>query len=393
VAPGFEELSVPSLSPTVSPATSPALAHLGWDDRWADALTAQAEPSLTPGRVSRIDRGACTILTAAGPARAATERATALAVGDWVTLRPGSTPDDLWGVAAILPRRSAFHRATDDPGASPQVVAANIDTVLLVSAVDGHLSARHLERYLALAWQSGAVPVVVISKADLASPESLAEWTASTRAAAGRAAVHVVSASTGRGIEGLATYLEPGRTVALLGLSGAGKSTLVNLLAGEPVLAVGDVRADGQGRHTTTYRELVLLPGRGLVIDTPGMRALSVAGAAEGVRQAFADIEALAAKCPFADCSHRDEAGCAVRAAVKTGILDSRRLASWRRLLDQGSRPTHEADRQQVVDRKRRKVAAKTERRRRGGVARTAAAATVAGGDGKAAHTDHSPSG
>jgi ribosome biogenesis GTPase / thiamine phosphate phosphatase len=365
--------------PSVSPPVAPALAQLGWDERWAQTLAAEPRPSLTPGRVSRIDRGVCTILTDTGPLRAATERAMALAVGDWVTLQPGSGPGDPDRVARVLPRRTAFHRTTDRPGASPQVVAANIDTVLLVTAVDGHLSARHLERYLALAWQSGAVPVVVISKADLASAESLAEWTASTEAAAGDAAICVVSAFTRRGVEGLAAYLEPGRTVALLGLSGAGKSTLVNLLAGAPVLAVGDVRADGQGRHTTTYRELVLLPGRGLVIDTPGMRALSVAGAVEGVRRAFTDLEELAATCAFADCSHRDEAGCAVRAAVKAGEVDGRRLASWRRLLAQGSPPDPESDReagrQQVDDRKRRKVAAKTERRRLSGVAHTAASA------------------
>ena len=224
------------------------------------------------------------------------------------------------------PRRSLFRRMTEGAGALEQVVAANIDTVFIVNAVDGRLSAPHLQRYLTLVSGSGALPVVVVTKADLASAEVVQDWVEAIEAAAPGVPVVVVSTATGRGMEDLAGYLLPGRTVALLGLSGAGKSTMVNVLAGAAVLATGQVRADGQGRHVTTHRQLVLLPGGGLIIDTPGMRALSVWGAGEGIRLAFADLEGLAGKCDFADCSHRSEQGCAVRAAMVSGLVTAGRL-------------------------------------------------------------------
>ncbi len=266
-------------------------------------------------------------------------------------------------VAAILGRRCTFRRSAGAPGATSQVVAANIDTVLLVTAMDRHLSVRHLERYLALAWQSGAVPVVVISKADLASGQVLAGRVAEVASVALDVDVQVVSAATGQGLDNLAQYLSPGRTVALLGLSGAGKSTLVNLLAGEEILTTALVRADGQGRHTTTHRELVLLPGGGMVIDTPGMRALSVSGADDGVRRTFADVEQMADRCHFADCGHSGDAGCAVRAAVAAGRLGADRLDSW--LRNKGEplpEQTRQAARLKVAERKRRKVLAKAAR-------------------------------
>ena len=342
------------------PAAS-ALRELGWDDGWAAALAGSGERSLTPGRVSRVDRGACTVLTTTGPVRAS--NLPDVAVGDWVTVRPGPTEHDMASVAAILPRRCTFRRSAGTRGGPPQVVAANIDTVLLVTAVDRHLGVRHLERYLALAWQSGAVPVVVISKADLAPPDVLAGRVAEARSVALDVDVQVVSVATGRGLESLAPYLVPGRTVALLGLSGAGKSTLVNLLAGDDILATGLVRADGQGRHTTTHRELVVLPGGGMVIDTPGMRALSVSGADDGVRRTFADVEALADRCQFGDCGHAGDTGCAVRGAVAAGRLGADRLDSWLRNRDEPEpEQARHAARVQVEERKRRKVLAKAAR-------------------------------
>jgi len=338
-----------------------ALSSLGWDSGWSAALAATADPSLPPGRVSRIDRGAMTVLTESGPRRAATPRERAFAVGDWVTI--GDRAGDLHVVAAMLPRRSSFRRVAEGPAPIEQVVAANMDTVFLVNAIDGQLSVRHLQRYLAVAWRSGATPVIVISKADLAPAEVVDEWTETMKASAPGVAVHVVSTATGRGMADLAPYLAPGRTVALVGLSGAGKSTLVNVLAGSDVLATGAVRTDGQGRHTTTHRELVLLPGGGLIIDTPGMRALSVVGAAEGVRLAFADVEELAARCEFPDCTHTAERGCALQAAVRAGQLSADRLAGWLKLRDEPAPPDHLALRQQVTDRKQRKAAATAVRR------------------------------
>lgn len=343
---------------------SPSLVELGWDDDWAAALAAGPDPTLIPGRVSRIDRGVSTVVTAAGPVRVAAVAELTLAVGDWVTLDDDPIAAGRWALAGILPRRCAFRRAIDGPGARAQVVAANIDTVLLVDAIDGLLSVRHLERYVALAWQSGALPVVVITKADLASPEQVRQHLAAVAEVALGVAVHVLSAATGQGLDALDTYLAPGRTVALLGLSGAGKSTLVNQLAGDQRLATGAVRNDGQGRHTTTHRELIAIPGGGLVIDTPGMRALSVAAAIEGVAQVFADIEELGSRCAFPDCSHTTEPGCAIVAAVAAGELSASRVASWRQLRSESPGEDPQVVRLRVVERKRQKATAKATRAR-----------------------------
>jgi ribosome biogenesis GTPase len=287
-----------------------------------------------------------------------------LAVGDWVTLDWAPTSGGDCVLTGILPRRCAFRRVSDDPAAREQVVAANIDTVLLVDALDGQLSARHLERYVALAWQSGAVPVIVITKADLARPEEVRRYVDVVAGVASGVAIHVLSALTGEGLENLAPYLAPGRTVALLGLSGAGKSTLVNLLAGDLILVTGAVRGDGKGRHTTTYRELVPLPGGAMVIDTPGMRALSVSTAAEGIAQVFADIEDLATGCAFPDCSHTTENRCAVAAAVAAGELSAARVASWRQLRGESPVESPQVVRLRVVERKRQKKTAKAGRAR-----------------------------
>jgi ribosome biogenesis GTPase len=339
-----------------------SLSDLGWDDEWAAALAGQSDLTLVPGRVSRIDRGISTVLTATGAVRVAAVADLRVAVGDWVALagEPGATGQMV--LAAILPRRCAFRRVSDDPAAREQVVAANIDSVLLVDAIDGQLSGRHLERYVALAWQSGATPVIVITKSDLASPAEVDQFLAAVTEVASGVAVHIISAATGVGLEQLAPYLAPGRTVALLGLSGAGKSTLVNLLAGSTVLATGAVRGDGKGRHTTTYRELVPIAGGGMVIDTPGMRALSVSSAAVGVAQVFTDIEELAMQCRFPDCSHTTEQGCAIVAAVDAGELSAARVASWRQLLSETLAESPQITRLRVVERKRHKATAKAVR-------------------------------
>ena len=336
--------------------TAAELAALGWDDGWAAALAEVGDPALLPARVSRVDRGLCSVMAGTAVVRVAAERGVDIAVGDWVALGPGASAGDRPRIAGVLPRRCVFRRAADGRAAAGQVVAANIDTVLLFDAIDGSLSLRHLERYLALAWQSGATPVVLITKSDAAPAAVVAEAVTAVQAVAEGVSVVVVSATTGDGLAGLAPYLAPGRTAALLGLSGAGKSTLVNLLAGVEVLATGAVRRDGKGRHTTTHRQLVLLPGGGLLIDTPGMRALSVVGAGDGVEQAFHDVEVLAQGCEYDDCAHAGEQGCALTAALSDGRLTRRRLESWLRLRAETPATDYAAARGLVEDRKRRKA-------------------------------------
>jgi ribosome biogenesis GTPase len=295
-------------------------------------------------------------MTGMAEVRVAAERGMEIAVGDWVAVRPGPAIGDRARIAAVLPRRCVFRRAADARGAVQQIVAANIDTVFLCDAIDGRLSLRHLERFLALAWQSGATPVVLITKSDGARPEVVAEAVEAVEAVADGVAVLVVSSTTGEGMGAVTPYLVPGRTIALLGLSGAGKSTLVNLLAGTEILATGAVRSDGQGRHTTTHRELVVLPGGGLLIDTPGMRALSVVGAGDGVELTFQDVEALANGCKHARCSHTGEQGCAVAAALSDGRLERGRVESWLRLRAEPQSSDQEVARRSVEERKRRKA-------------------------------------
>src|SRR3954469_1320902 len=343
-------------------ATSPVLTQLGWDDNWAAALALVSEPGIEPGRVSRIDRGAMTVLSAAGPLRAVSVRELVVAVGDWVAISVGLEAGGC-RLVARLPRRFVFRRTAEGAGAKEQVVAANIDAVLVVTAIDGRLSVRHLERYLALAWQSGATPVVVITKADLASPAEVHERVVVVQRAAPGVAVHVVSTERGQGLDDLARYLAVGQTATLLGLSGAGKSTLVNHLAEADVLATGEVRRDGQGRHTTTHRQLVLLPTGGLIIDTPGMRALSIESAGDGIELAFADIEALSTQCHFPNCSHTSEHDCAVRAAVADGSVDIDRVTSWLHFLEQVPPVNPDAARVRLQDRNLRRATAKADRR------------------------------
>jgi ribosome biogenesis GTPase len=340
------------------------LAALGWDEGWVSALADLSDPTLLPARVSRVDRGVCSAMTGRAVVRVVAERGVEVAVGDWVALGPGPGAGDRPRIAAVLPRRCVFRRAADARGHAQQIVAANIDTLLLCDALDGSLGLRHLERYLALAWQSGATPVILVTKSDTVSAEVAAERIEAVKSVADGVGVVVVSSTTGQGMEGLAPYLVPGRTVALLGLSGAGKSTLVNLLAGADLLATGAVRRDGKGRHTTTHRQLVLLPGGGLLIDTPGMRALSVVGAAEGVERAFQDVEELARGCEYGDCAHAGEQGCALAAALSDGRLTRGRLDAWLRLRAEPRSSDYAAARRVVEDRKRRKATKAADRRR-----------------------------
>ncbi|MFF5448567.1 ribosome small subunit-dependent GTPase A [Streptomyces sp. NPDC012888] len=326
-----------------------ALAGLGWREdlaqAWPEHLAAlgPTPPGETrfPARIGQVDRGACTLLLPDAEVRAVfgprlfRDTGELLggaqpATGDWAVAGGPADGEGPCQVHGILPRRSAFVRGSAGRKTEAQIVAANVDTVFVVAALTGDQRLRRIERYLALAWQSGAQPVVVLSKADL-HPDPAAAAEEVERIALG-APVHTVSSRTGDGLDALDRYVGHGRTVALVGLSGVGKSTLTNRLRGEEVLATQEVRSDFKGRHTTTHRELVPLPGGGLLIDTPGMRALAVWDAEEGIDRAFADVESLTGDCQFRDCGHQGEPGCAVRAAVDGGALDEDRVGNWEKL-------------------------------------------------------------
>ncbi len=312
-----------------------ALGPLGWDDHFEECFAPHGRDGLEAARVARVDRGACTVLAASGALRAdIPARAQAPAVGDFVAVTPASATTRA-SVRAVLPRRSTLTRAAAglDGGqaTADQVMAANVDTVFLLSALDQRLSLRRIERYLALAWSGGTSPVVLLTKADLCpDPEPAI---AGVEAVAFGVPVLGLSAVTGEGMAEVEGLTGAGSTVALLGLSGAGKSTLANRLLGEQRLAVGAIRADGRGRHTTSHRELLQLPAGGVLIDTPGMRELALWGAQEGIERTFSDLEELAAACRFRDCGHRTEPGCAVRSAIAAGTLEAERLESYRKLL------------------------------------------------------------
>lgn len=321
------------------------LGELGWDDGFADAFDALDEPGLVPARVGIELNHFYRVLTAAGErtARAAgrlRHRAAGQdelpAVGDWVAVTV-NRQDGTATIRAVLPRRSSFSRKAAGEPTARQVVAANVDVVLLVAGLDGDFSPRRIERYLVAAADSGARPVVVLNKTDL--EENVAARVAEVRAAAPGVPIHPTCCATGRGLDDLARYLAPGRTLALLGSSGAGKSTLVNRLLGAPRQKTQAVRpGDGRGRHTTIHRELIAAPGGGIVIDTPGMRELQLWDGDRGLEDAFAEIDALAGDCRFRDCRHRQEPGCAVRAAADAGRLPAIRLTHYLRLEDERTR-------------------------------------------------------
>jgi ribosome biogenesis GTPase len=301
-----------------------SLEALGWSEFFADAFAPYEPEGLIPGRVAVQERGAVVLFTTAG-----TLQATGTAVaGDWVAFQP--IPGEERGIVRkVLPRRTRFARK--EPWLTEeQVVAANIDTVFLVTDCGRDFKPRRLERYLTATWDSGADPVIVLAKSDLA--DDVWETVAEAEAVAFGVPVHAVSSVTGDGLEELDRYLAAGRTIALLGSSGVGKSTLANRLLGEELLATGEVRSDGRGRHTTTHRELVLLPGGALLLDTPGMRELQLWADESALEETFADVAALAETCRFTDCAHGSEPGCAVRAALAEGSLPQVRWESYRKL-------------------------------------------------------------
>jgi ribosome biogenesis GTPase len=334
-----------------TPASAPALpAWLGWDAGWAAAydeldgsaanrrLTQLAEAPAEPARVTRTDRSGAELLTATGPVRAtwgadllagaATDPVQAPTTGDFVRLQH-------WGdgrvtAETVLDRRTAIVRASASGSSVGQVLAANIDAVAVVESLVPEPQVARMERLLALAWDSGATPHLVLTKADLCDDGDELAAELGPQVAPG-VPVHVVSAPTGRGLDELAALCAAGRTLALLGGSGAGKSTLLNALVGAELMATNVLATIGKGRHTTVTRELHASATGGAVIDTPGLRGVGLLDTG-GLAAVFPEVEAYGAECRFADCAHDVEPGCAVLAAVESGDLPERRLQSWRKL-------------------------------------------------------------
>ena len=313
------------------------LQSLGWDDSFAEAFLPYEQDGLVPARTAVEHRSEYVVYTEHGERRAqiagrlrhADEHP---AVGDWVAVA-ARQDDDRATITAVLPRRSAFVRkssSAEGRETKPQVVAANVDVVFVVCGLDLNYNVRRIERYLTLAWESGAQPVVLLTKSDLCGDVDTRVY--EVESIAFGVPVHAVSAPCGDGVELVRSYVPAGKTAALLGSSGVGKSTLVNALVGDELLETREIREDGRGRHTTTHRQLVPLADGGLVVDTPGMRELQLWDASEGLETAFEEIAQLAARCRFSDCAHRREPGCAVRRALADGTLDLERFESWRKL-------------------------------------------------------------
>ncbi|MFG2947023.1 ribosome small subunit-dependent GTPase A [Streptomyces adustus] len=319
------------------PSAHPLAGH-GWDAGWETEFAPYAAQGLLPGRVVRVDRGQCDVVTPGGTVRADTEFVVprdpmkVVCTGDWVAVDPeGGDPRY---VRTLLPRRTAFVRSTSSKRSEGQILAANVDHAVVAVSLGGELDLGRVERFLALAWESGAQPVVVLTKADLVpDPVGLSYLVQDVETTAPDVPVLTVSAHDGTGLDVLVALVGGGTSV-LLGQSGAGKSSLANALLGADVMGVQATRdVDGKGRHTTTTRNLLTLPGGGVLIDTPGLRGVGLWDAETGVGQVFAEIEELAGRCRFHDCAHESEPGCAVLAALETGELSVRRLDSYRKLV------------------------------------------------------------
>ena len=309
------------------PLTDSPLARLGWDDGWDAAFAEHRAAGLVPARVAVQHRGAFDLAAVQGGLRASAAARLARedrlpAVGDWVGVDPESQL-----VEVVLPRRTVLSRKEALHATREQVLAANVDVAFLMQAVPLDFNARRLERYLAMAWESGAQPVVLLTKVDLV--DDLAPYLAEAESVTfGSCPVQPLSVRTGEGLEEVRAWFRGSRTAVLLGSSGVGKSTLVNTLAGEELHETREVREeDHRGRHTTTRRELVVLPEGGVVLDTPGIRELQLWDA--DLEQAFGDVEEIALRCRFSDCAHRSEPGCAIREALLDGTLSAERWTSY----------------------------------------------------------------
>lgn len=319
--------------------TEPMRVRLGWSPELEEAFAPHAEQGLLPARVTIQNRGLYLVSGDDGELEAeptgrlrheAGSGGVLPAVGDWVALRQ-TEGDGRATIAAVLPRRTKLSRKVAEREVEEQVLAANVDVIFLVTSLNRELKLRRLERYLATAWESGASPVILLTKSDLAGDADARRD--EVESIAFGVPVHVLSCVTGEGIDELSLYFEDHRTGVFLGSSGVGKSTLINALAGEELQVTAEIReSDDRGRHTTTRRELLVLPDGGIVIDTPGMRELQLWESDEGMDTAFADIAELATQCRFADCAHKKEPGCAIRRALGDGSLDRARWDSYAKL-------------------------------------------------------------
>lgn len=351
----------------------PALEVLGWDAGWAVAFGSVANgAAMIPGRIVVAHRDAWRVTTGAGDLtagisgrlRAETRGPAVLpTVGDWVIVEPHEGEAKAT-IVALLERRTALGRAAgsdgDRTGADAQVLAANVDVVLVVGGLDHDLNLARLERYLAVAWSSGATPIVLLNKSDI--DPYLEDHRAAVEAIAPGVDVLAISARDGTGVDEVRARIGRARTAVVVGSSGVGKSTLLNALVGGERARTANVREDdSRGRHTTVARELVVLADGGLLIDTPGLRALSVGGASDGLAETFADIAGLSADCRFGDCRHESEPGCAVLGAVEAGIIDAKRLARYHKLEREVA----------MVARRSDPIAARTERRRWASIGRS----------------------
>src|SRR5688500_15191647 len=336
------------------------LDQYGWNDSFASAFEEHAGEGRVPGRVVLEHTHIYRVGTAAGELLArvsgrlrhrAESRPDYPAVGDWVVVEPVADSDAR--IHAVLPRFSRFSRRAAGDTTEEQIVAANIDIVFLIGGLDGDFNPRRIERYLVVAWESGATPVVVLNKADLV--ENAERHVAEVAAVAPGVDVHAVSARRPESLDVLRRYLGIGRSAALLGSSGVGKSTIVNRLVGYDLLRTQDVRiTDSRGRHTSTTRQMVLLESGGVLIDTPGMRELQLWDAGDSLGAVFADVAELAAHCRFRDCTHRREPGCAVRAAVTAGELPDDRLENYLKLASEREHQARQQDERALLEDKRK---------------------------------------
>lgn len=356
--------SFPSASSLQGPSASHPLSPYGWDDAWAAAFAPYAEQGLLPGRVVRVDRGQCDVVTPDGTLRADTafvvprDPMRIVCTGDWVAVDPDGDPQF---VRTLLPRRTAFVRSTSSQRSEGQVLATNVDHIVICLSLAVEFDLGRVERFLALAMSSSsgaallrdggpagdgvAEPIVVLTKADLVpDTATLSYLVQDIEGVAPGVQVLTVSSATGEGIDVFSAVVSGGTSV-LLGASGAGKSTLANTLLGRDAMEVQAARdVDGKGRHTTTTRNLLLLPSGGVLIDTPGLRGVGLWDAEAGVGQVFSEIEELAEQCRFHDCAHESEPGCAVLAAIEEGSLHERRLDSFRKLLRENQRIAAKTD-------------------------------------------------
>ncbi|MBK5298335.1 MAG: ribosome small subunit-dependent GTPase A [Vicinamibacteria bacterium] len=347
------------------------LTTLGWTSALQTVFTPYAADGLVPARVSVAYGATFRVVTQDGEYLAdstgrmrheAQGRRDLPAVGDWVAVKPSTTAGGRATIQAILPRKSVFSRKAAGTDTTEQILATNVDTAFLMTAFDQDLNLRRIERYLAMTWESGAMPVILINKTDLS--DQVDTLSADVGGIALGVPVHAISAKHSNGLDALASYLVPGHTLVVLGSSGVGKSTLINRLVGSERLHTQEVRdSDHRGRHTTTHRELIVLPGGALLIDTPGMRELQLWSADAGVKEAFDDVSAIAAECFFADCQHGREPRCAVKRAVEDGRLPAERLGSFHKLRAEQEALTARQDvMAQQVRKKRDKIGARAGR-------------------------------